>query len=458
MFLKVFSFVLIFFSLSSSFSQEVEIKNTIWEQEGYDRILKIEDTTYTYYNYDKYGCSILVQGDFEGRFKVIDYKKNLLVLNPGGIVEYRFKKMNKVPTECFSINYDKDYSFDINFKSFWETFSRNYGFFEQRGIDWEEIYRVYLPKIKSLNSSQDFGKLLKEIVDKFNDGHIRLDIPELIQQPPKTKREKRTYSKDQILDSISNKYLVTPFNYNNGVIRWGIIKNRNIGYIGIRDMNGFSNYITDSIENTITFDSVYKEKEKSYQPLEQFKNEILGVEFIMDKVLKDLNETSSIIIDLRFNGGGYETVSLKLLSYFIKDEKHIFSVKTKTSNGFTPVQKYYIKPSKKSEKKIYLLTSPFSSSSTEIFVLGSLSFNNFERLGSKTNGIFSELLWKQLPNGWEYSLSNEVYMDTKDKTYEGDGIDVDVNFEYSKDKNLFYSSFFSSKKFSDKLVDQIIEN
>lgn len=458
MLLKVVQFVLFLFLLSCSFSQEEEIKNTIWEQEGYDRILKIEDTTYTYYNYDKYGCSILVQGDFEGRFKVVDYDKNLLVLNPGGIVEYRFKKINKVPTECFSIKNDRDYSFDINFKSFWETFSRNYGFFEQRGIDWEEIYRVYLPKIKSLNSSQDFGKLLKEIVDKFNDGHIRLDIPELIQQPPKTKREKRTYSKDQILDSISNKYLVTPFNYNNGVIRWGIIKNRNIGYIGIRDMNGFSNYITDSIENTITFDSVYKEKEKSYQPLEQFKNEILGVEFIMDKVLKDFNETSSIIIDLRFNGGGYETVSLKLLSYFIKDEKHIFSVKTKTSNGFTPVQKYYIKPSKKSEKKIYLLTSPFSSSSTEIFVLGSLSFNNFERLGSKTNGIFSELLWKQLPNGWEYSLSNEVYMDTKDKTYEGDGIDVDVNFEYSKDKNLFYSSFFSSKKFSDKLVDQIIEN
>jgi len=458
MLLKVVQFVLFLFLLSCSFSQEEEIKNTIWEQEGYDRILKIEDTTYTYYNYDKYGCSILVQGDFEGRFKVVDYDKNLLVLNPGGIVEYRFKKINKVPTECFSIKNDRDYSFDINFKSFWETFSRNYGFFEQRGIDWEEIYRVYLPKIKSLNSSQDFGKLLKEIVDKFNDGHIRLDIPELIQQPPKTKREKRTYSKDQILDSISNKYLVTPFNYNNGVIRWGIIKNRNIGYIGIRDMNGFSNYITDSIENTITFDNVYKEKEKSYQPLEQFKNEILGVEFIMDKVLKDLNETSSIIIDLRFNGGGYETVSLKLLSYFIKDEKHIFSVKTKTSNGFTPVQKYYIKPSKKSEKKIYLLTSPFSSSSTEIFVLGSLSFNNFERLGSKTNGIFSELLWKQLPNGWEYSLSNEVYMDTKDKTYEGDGIDVDVNFEYSKDKNLFYSSFFSSKKFSDKLVNQIIEN
>ena len=77
---------------------------------------------------------------------------------------------------------------------------------------------------------------------------------------------------------------------------------------------------------------------------------------------------------------------------------------------------------------------------------------------SKTNGIFLELLWKLLPNCWEYSLSNEVYMDTKYKTYEGNGIDVDVNFEYSKDKNLFYNSFFNSNKFSDKLINQIIEN
>ena len=141
-----------------------------------------------------------------------------------------------------------------------------------------------------------------------------------------------------------------------------------------------------------------------------------------------------------------------------KDQITVLVSIKKTPNGFTPVQKYYIKPSKKSDKKIYLLTSPFSSSSTEIFVLGSLSFNNFKRLGSKTNGIFSELLWKQLPNGWEYSLSNEVYMDTKNKTYEGEGIEVDINFEYPQNKNLFYNSFFTSNKFSDKLINQIIEN
>ena len=78
-------------------------------------------------------------------------------------------------------------------------------------------------------------------------------------------------------------------------------------------MNGFSN------------------TEESNQPLEEFENEIKGVEFVMSKILEDLNSTTSIIIDLRFNGGGYDTVSLKLLSYFIDEKKHILSIKAKTS-------------------------------------------------------------------------------------------------------------------------------
>jgi len=178
---------------------------------------------------------------------------------------------------------------------------------------------------------------------------------------------------------------------------------------------------------------------------------------ILTKVLEDLNNTNSIIIDLRFNGGGYETVSLKLLSYFINEEKHILSVKSKTKDGFTPIQKYNIKPSQISNKTIYILTSPFSASATEIFVLGSLTYNNFKRMGSKTSGIFSEILWKQLPNGWEYSLSNEVYMDTNNKSYEGDGINVDLDTGYPIKRDEFYNSFFNSNKFSDKLIEDLIK-
>ena len=422
------------FNTDSFFQVKEELKNTLWEQEGYNRILKIGDSDYTYFNKDNFSCSELVQGDFNGRFKIIHHKEDLLILNAGGIVDYRFKRITETPKICNGERKEKNNSYLLNFNSFWETFDRNYAFFKERNINWGEIYNEYLPKVKTVKTDSAFGILLKDIVNRFNDGHIRLELPE----SSKSQTFNSPYSKADILNNITSKYLTNSYQYNDGLVRWGVTTNKDVGYIGITDMNGFSN------------------TEESNQPLEEFENEIKGVEFVMSKILEDLNSTTSIIIDLRFNGGGYDTVSLKLLSYFIDEKKHILSIKAKTKNGFTPEQKYYIQPSKKSAKKVYLLTSPFSSSATEIFVLGSLSFDNFIRLGSRTNGIFSEILWKQLPNGWEYSLSNEVFMDTNNNSYEGEGIDVDIDVGYSKNKKIFYSTFFTSDSFSDKLISQII--
>ena len=432
---KTFALLLIL-TLSNSCSQvKKELTNSLWEQEGYDRILKIGDSDYIYYNKDNYSCSELAQGDFNGRFKIIQHKENLLILNPGGIVDYRFKRITEMPNICNGESKEKDNSYILNFNSFWETFDNNYAFFKERNINWQNVYDEYLPKVKAINSDTSFGLLLKEIVNEFNDSHIRLELPETSE----SKTFNSSYSKGDILNNITTKYLTKSHQYNDGLIRWGLTTNSDIGYIGITDMNGFSN------------------SKESNQPLERFENEIKGVEFIMSKVLEDLNNTNSIIIDLRFNGGGYETVSLKLLSYFINEEKHILSVKSKTKDGFTPIQKYNIKPSQIINKTIYILTSPFSASATEIFVLGSLAYNNFKRMGSKTSGIFSEILWKQLPNGWEYSLSNEFYMDTNNKSYEGDGINVDLDTGYPIKRDEFYNSFFNSNKFSDKLIEDLIK-
>ena len=424
------------FNSDSFYHLNEELKNSLWEQEGYDRILKIDDSEYIYFNKDNFSCPELVKGDFKSRFKIVYHKDDLLILNAGGIVDYRFKRIAETNKICNGERKEKNNSYLLNFNSFWQTFDRNYAFFKERNINWGEIYNEYLPKLKTVKTDSAFGILLKDIVNRFNDGHIRLELPE----SSKSQTFNNPYSKADILNNITSKYLTNSYQYNDGLVRWGVTTNKDIGYIGITDMNGFSN-----------------EKESS-QPLEEFENEIKGVEFIMNKILEDLNSTTSIIIDLRFNGGGYETVSLKLLSYFINEKKHILSIKAKTKNGFTPEQKYYLQPSKISTKKVYLLTSPFSSSATEIFVLGSLSFDNFTRLGSRTNGIFSEILWKQLPNGWEYSLSNEVFMDTNNNSYEGVGIDVDIDVGYSKNKKIFYSSFFNSDIFSDKLINEIIKS
>ena len=435
-----------------------KLQNTSWEQEGYDRILKINDSTYSYFNSNDYTCSILVEGDFEGRFKVIDINNNNLVLNPGGIVNYRFTKIDSIPSNCIDEAIDKG-NYIINFKSFWQTFKDNYAFFEKREINWNETYREYVPRIERIKTEQEFALILNEIITKFQDGHVNLEIPKSILENTEPSKTKNTsISKEQIQSDIINQYVENSKSYNNGVISWGKLKDKNIGYIEISDMNDFANYVPYKLQNSNKFDSIFNSVRNQVNPLEYFRDEMNGVNKILPIIKEDLKETEAVILDLRFNGGGYETVALELLSHFIDKEKEIISIKAKNKNGFTPIQNITIKPKEQSAKPLHLLISPFTASAAEIFALGSLSYSNFQIYGSDSAGIFSEILWKELPIGWNFSLSNEIYLDPKGTSYEGTGIPVDYEFNYSKDRSIFYQSFYPSKGFKDKLLEWLINS
>ena len=49
-----------------------------------------------------------------------------------------------------------------------------------------------------------------------------------------------------------------------------------------------------------------------------------------------------------------------------------------------------------------------------------------KQIGENTNGIFSPMLGKRLPNGWEISLSDGQTVSAKRVNYEGRGVPVDV--------------------------------
>ena len=51
---------------------------------------------------------------------------------------------------------------------------------------------------------------------------------------------------------------------------------------------------------------------------------------------------------------------------------------------------------------------------------------NVTLVGEATMGILSDNLYKDLPNGWEISLSNEIYLDPQGELYEDIGIPPDV--------------------------------
>ena len=55
-----------------------------------------------------------------------------------------------------------------------------------------------------------------------------------------------------------------------------------------------------------------------------------------------------------------------------------------------------------------------------------MPFPHVTRIGEPTNGIFSDVLLRKLPNGWGFFLSNERYFSHEKVNYEKVGIPPDI--------------------------------
>lgn len=431
----------------------------VWIQEGYGRILTIKDSVYNYYNTTENSCLPLIEnGVLKDRFHLIEIKENNLVLNPGGIVNYSFKRIDTLPKECESQNKTLDHSPQNNFNVLWNTFNSHYAFFNERGIDWNEIKEQSDSRLKSIKSDKQLYDYFTDIFKPFNDGHIKLDVPDsLITSKNFIRDSKNIKTKNEVLNDILSNYVSDVESYNKGTVQWGILNGENTGYLVITDMNNFSNYVSDTNLSTSQFWDEYDNILETKSGLEQLNDELKGVEYVMQKILNDFSKTETMVIDLRFNGGGYETVALKILSYLVNEPKHILSIKAKNEDAYTEEQKYILYPSKMNYKgKVSILTSHNTASAAEIFVLGAKAYSQIKSFGSSTNGVFSEILWKNLPNGWEFSLSNEIYSDPNGNTYETTGIPADYEIDYSISRDLFYNSFYRKNDVKDVGLEKII--
>lgn len=214
----------------------------------------------------------------------------------------------------------------------------------------------------------------------------------------------------------------------------------NIGYIQIKAMFLYGDLsLNDSLVNENGFVSTYMDAFNNLSYEQQIAEEVNGVRNIMSTIMDDLQKTELIIVDVRFNGGGQDVVALEILKHFNNDRKQVASKKARHNNSYTKKTPIYLEPAQNPyTKPVYLLTSQQSASATDMMALASMELKQIKRIGSHTNGAISDALQKTLPNGWYFSLSNEVYTDLNDRHYENIGIPVDFEMNYPEDRQTFF--------------------
>jgi len=452
LFLSVISLILL--SCESPTKKNEDSVDGVYQSMGYGRVVKVEDGEFLLADTTSKSCIALMEGnisDFEDAFQ---YKNDTITLQDG-INTYYFTRIADAPAICkkespeYKAALAKANNPEYNFEILWETFEDHYAYWELRKVNPDSMYAEYRPRVTSETTEAELFLILNEMLDSFDDGHIGIEASDEIEdaayalylEAHPEKAEEESSSPDahlrnyQVAASVAEQYIPEGTTVKNGNMRWGMLKNKT-GYVQVNQMMGLADV---TLSDTLSYRAYWMayfdliDEEGIEAP-----EEVVGINTTLDVIMKDLKDAEALIIDVRFNGGGKDEVGLAFLERLNQKDQVVFTKKGRMGNGFTPDNKVIQKGSTKALAiPIYMLIATESASATEIMALSSLSIPTITRIGSRTEGVFSDILDKELPNGWTFGLSSEVYLDMDGNNYEGVGIAPNIELGYARDTQKF---------------------
>jgi len=155
--------------------------------------------------------------------------------------------------------------------------------------------------------------------------------------------------------------------------------------------------------------------------------------------MDDFKDCDGVILDMRFNHGGFDPASQIIANRFT-DQKRVGLYKQAIyGKGRTEQLPIYVFPqgSYAYTKPVVLLTSDSTISAGEIFTLFTMALPHVTRMGEPTQGVLSDMLGKTLPNGWKLSLSNEIYTAIDGIVYESIGIPPHIEVPVYNDEHFY---------------------
>lgn len=349
---------------------------------------------------------------------------------------YQFTKLDVLPAAC---NMATPETPTAVFDYFYKLMDTHYAFFDLYGVDWKARYEMHKSRIADSMSEQALFEVLRDMLAGLNDGHLVLRA--------EVDGDRKTYnaSKSRVLSAALDSVFANQDEFDekgdfstdwffgslrrfrshvmdqrgqgkaaSGNMNWGRIGN--IGYINVFGMSGFD----DDGDGSLAA-------------------EIAAVHAALDEALTALQDTDGLIFDIALNQGGLDEVSLALASHFTNQKTFAYTKVAKDSPA--PPQRLYVEPASNVRylKPVTLLTSDLTVSAAEIFTMAMRALPNVTHRGDTTWGALSDILSKQLPNGWLLELSNEIYTDKDGKQWEGKGIPPTDRYTIFDIENIYQS-------------------
>ncbi|WP_147126496.1 S41 family peptidase [Shimia ponticola] len=315
-----------------------------------------------------------------------------LVVNADGIYHpITAERVSKLPETCNQLQPSDP---PAVVEAVYQHFNEHYPFFDLHAVDWEANTNRARALVGPDTSDDELLDILRVQLDGVRDGHVYVYTGETGFSPHPGAPWKEHYAMANAVAQDLTPVTCIP----DSALCYGTLPG-NVGWIRLLGMDA------DDARGQATA--------KAHAH--------------MQTAAKALAQTKAILIDNRFNPGGSDDVSLAYAASFTKGGFEAFHKLIVTQDGLSEPIPAFVPdlPGTKLSQPVFLLNSRYTASAAEIFSIAMRELPQVTILGDPSGGELSDILNRQLPNGWQLGLSHQIYRSNADEEFEGLGIPVD---------------------------------
>ncbi|MEU2062736.1 S41 family peptidase [Streptomyces sp. NPDC013455] len=395
----------------------------VWRTDGYGTLLVLGGHALREYQTTSVSC---VEGDSArrtgpGRYVTPDGTLLTVRTAPDGeharltadssVGHRRLTRVRALPADCTRApSSDPRAAFDV----LWQTFEENYPFFARKGVDWHAVRDRYRPRVHRDTTRAQLFDIFSRMLRPLYDAHVAVRDGDRVLAEVRPGTEQPS----EELDAEVKAYVVTRDlegavhrqDFGAGRITYADLR----GGLGYLRISGFGDYAGDDAPYTM---------------------DQAELDRALDTVLTPGRTRSlrGLIIDLRVNGGGSDALGIRIAARLTDTPYTAYAKRARNdpadATRHTRPEPVPVVPADapRYTGPVAVLTGGSTVSAGETFTQALLDRpGRTVRIGQPTQGVFSDVMVRDLPGGMVCALPNEEFLTRTGRTFDATGIPPQV--------------------------------